>query len=314
MTKIIDDILAKSPKNFSLGGYTTLKIGGEAEIAFFPSDKDQILAIKEYLYSNNKQMTVIGAGSNLLISSNGVSGGIVLTNNLDSYEFLDDDTIKVGSGVKSVKLAKLLLNHSLSGLEFLVGIPGSVGGAVTMNSSAHGQSIKDVIQCAEVLDMETGNICVLDKSLLELDYRQSFVKNNRHFILNATFCLNKDDAKAISDRMEFHLSYRTSHHPPLTEPNAGSTFRNPAPGVYIGKLLEQLDAKSWTEGGAKISSVHANFVVNTGNATSLDVSRLMDRMYGEINRNFGYKPIAEIRFIGNKTEEEEAIWKNFTVH
>ena len=213
---MIESILAKSPKQFALGGYTTLKIGGGAEIAFFPSNIDQILAIRDHLISNNKKMTIIGAGSNLLISSKGISGGVILANNLDNYEFFDDKRIKVDCGVKSTKLAKLLLDHSLTGLEFLIGIPGSVGGAVTMNSSAHGQSIKDVIEHAEVIDLETGEISIFDKAALELDYRKSFVRKNKHFILNATFCLDKDDTKAISDRMEFHLNYRKQNHPPLT--------------------------------------------------------------------------------------------------
>ena len=314
MTETIEHILTKSPKNFELGGYTTLKIGGEAEVAFFPSNIDQLITIRDHLILKNKKMTVIGAGSNLLISSKGISGGVILTNNMDNYEILDDKRIKVECGVKSAKLSKFLLNHSLTGLEFLIGIPGSIGGAVTMNSSAHGQSIKDVIENAEVIDLETGEINILDKSEQELSYRESFVKKNKHFILNATFCLNKDDSKAISDRMEFHLNYRKQNHPPLTEPNAGSTFRNPAPNIYIGRLLEQLGSKSWVEGGAKISPLHSNFIINTGNATSLDVSRLMYRMYNEIKNNFGYESISEIRFVGDMTDEEEAIWKNFVVH
>jgi len=189
-----------------------------------------------------------------------------------------------------------------------------VGGAVTMNSSAHGQGIEEVIVSADVLDLKTGEILKLDKSQLNLGYRYSFVEANRHLILSTVFQLKKNDNAKISECMEFHVNYRKEKHPPLTEPNAGSTFRNPEREVYVGKLLEEIGAKNWIEGGAKLSDKHANFLINTGNATSPDVSRLMFKMYNEIKKNFGYELIAEIRYVGDPTEEEEAIWKTFQVH
>jgi UDP-N-acetylmuramate dehydrogenase len=300
--------------NLSLSDYTTLKIGGEAEVAYFPSNIQEIVAVRETLKNQNKKITIVGAGSNLLVSSKGITGGIILTQNLKNYEILEGRKVKVDCGIKSSRLAQILLENRLSGLEFLVGIPGCVGGAVTMNSSAHGQGIEHVIEKAEVLNLETGEINILDKSKLDLGYRYSFVESNKHLILNATFQLQEDDYKNISDKMDFHLSYRKQNHPPLTEPSAGSTFRNPTHNVFVGQLLEQLGAKTWQEGGAKVSLMHGNFIINTGNATSLDVSRLMYKMYNAIKDNFGYDLIAEIRFVGDSTEEEEKIWKSFQVH
>lgn len=311
---MIADSSIKSIKNLSLAGYTTLKIGGEAEIAYFPANIDEISCIRDHLELNHKKITVIGAGSNLLVSSQGISGGVILTNHFKNYEIFKNGKIKVDCGVKSAKLAHILLENNLSGLEFLIGIPGSIGGAITMNSSAHGQGIEDVIESAEVLDLETGEIINLEKSDLNLGYRYSFVESNRHLILNATFQLKKDDFKNISDKMEFHVNYRKEKHPPLTQPSAGSTFRNPERGVYVGKLFEELGAKSWIEGGAKVSDIHANFVINAKNATSLDISRLMHKMYTSVKDKFGYDLIAEIRFVGDPTKEEELIWKNFQIH
>ncbi len=183
-----------------------------------------------------------------------------------------------------------------------------------MNSSAHGQSIEDVIESADVIDLKTCEIKTLYKEDLKLSYRNSFVEKNRHLILNAVFKLKKAEQNEISERMEFHINYRKQNHPPLTEPNAGSTFRNPEPNVFVGMLFEELGAKSWKEGGVKVSEKHANFVINTGNATSLDVSRLMHRMHSGVKERYGYDLIAEIRYIGIPTKEEEEIWKNFTVH
>jgi UDP-N-acetylmuramate dehydrogenase len=133
-------------------------------------------------------------------------------------------------------------------------------------------------------------------------------------ILSAVFKPEKATQAEIDRLMDFHVNYRKENHPPLTEPSAGSTFRNPSRGVYVGKMLQDLGAREWREGNAVISSKHSNFIINTGNATSLDVSRLMYRMYNAIKDNFGYDLIAEIRFIGDKTGEEDKIWKSFQVH
>lgn len=309
---VIDSI--KSTQNLPLAGYTTLKIGGQAETAYFPSNTQETISLIDYLKSQNKRITIIGAGSNLLVSSKGLSGGVILTGNLKNCEVFEDGRVKADCGIKSAQLAKILLEHNLSGLEFLIGIPGSLGGAVTMNSSAHGQGIEHSIESAEVLNIETGEIVTMDKSELNLGYRYSFVESNKHLILNATFKLNKDENKNIADKMDFHVTYRKQNHPPLTDPSAGSTFRNPEPGVFVGQLFEQLGAKSWIEGGARVSSIHANFVINAGGATSLDVSRLMYKMYNAVKDNYGYDLLAEIRFVGDATEEEEKIWKSFQVH
>lgn len=299
-------------ENYSLKEHTTLKIGGTAKIAYFPTSIEEVLEIKNN--ACGEKITIIGEGSNLLVSSLGIEEKVIITKNIKNYEFIDETTIKVECGLKSSALAKILLQKNLSGMEFMVGIPGSVGGAVVMNSSAHGQAIEDVIISADVVDLHTCEIKTLNKEELQLSYRNSFVEKNRHLVLSAVFKLKKAENKEIADKMEFHLTYRKEKHPPLTEPNAGSTFRNPERGVHVGKLLEDLGAKNWSEGGAKVSDKHANFLVNANNASSLDVSRLMNRMHSGVQNKFGYDLIAEIRYIGTPTEEEEEIWKNFTVH
>jgi len=317
----------KTTANYSLKEHTTLKIGGNAKNVYFPTSIEEIYAIKNNFIcetdipsSSSSTLTlreniiVVGEGSNLLVSSQGVEEKVVFTKNLKNYEFIDEETIKTECGLKSAVLAKILLENNLSGMEFMIGIPGSVGGAVTMNSSAHGQAVEDVIESAEVLDLLTCEIKTLHKEDLSLGYRNSFVEKNRHLILSAIFKLKKADKKEISDKMDFHVNYRKENHPPFTQPNAGSTFRNPERGIHAGRLFEELGAKNWNEGGAKISDKHANFLINTGNATSLDVSRLMSRMHSGVKEKFGYDLIAEIRYIGTYLPEEEEIWKEFTVH
>lgn len=292
----------------TLKEYTTLKIGGCADVAYFPESINDVQGL-------NEKLTVIGKGSNLLVSSLGIRENAVFTKNLRKHEFLDDTRLKVESGLESIAIAKILLEKNLTGLEFLIGIPGSIGGAITMNSSAHGQAIDDVIESAEVIDLHTNQMLTLNKADLKLSYRNSFVEKNRHFILSAVFKLNNGERKEIEEKMKFHLDYRKQRHPCYcVEYNAGSTFRNPATGVYVGKLLESLGAKNWKEGGAAISDKHCNFIINTGDATSLDVSRLMHRMHSSVKQEYGYDLVAEIRYIGEPTEEEKEIWSKFTVH
>ncbi len=299
-------------ENYPLKDHSTLKIGGCADEVYIPAKLEDIYEIKNSVI--NEQITVIGRGSNLLVSSQGVRDKVIFTENLKNYEFLDETTIKVECGLMSACVAKILLDKNLSGLEFLIGIPGSIGGAITMNSSAHGQAVEHVIESAEVIDLHTNEIQTMTKEELKLSYRHSFVEKNRHFILSAVFNLEKAEHNTIAEKMDFHVDYRKKCHPPYSEPTAGSTFRNPAKGVYIGQLLEKLGAKSWREGGAKVSNMHCNFIVNTGDATSLDVARLMHRMHSTVKHEFGYDLIAEIRYVGEPTQEEEEIWSQFTVH
>ncbi len=307
-----NDIITKSPKDYYLTNHTTLKIGGKAEYAYFPSNIEELCDVKNYLKSINKEMHILGYGSNVLISSKGVDGGVIFTNNLNEFEFLEDKKVKCYSGVKSATLARALAKESLAGLEFLIGIPGTIGGAVTMNSSAHGHAIKDTIESVEFFDFETSNIIELNKSELNLAYRSSFVETGKHFVISATFKLEGGNADELLKNMEFFIEYRKKHHPPLTEPNAGSTFRNPAEGVYVGKLLDELGAKGWKEGGATISDKHANFIINSCNATSTDVLKLMHKMQSLVKAKYSYKLKPEIKCIGYLTKEEEEIWQELT--
>ena len=185
-------------ENYPIKEQTTLKIGGNACEVYIPNKVEDIYEIKNFL--SDEKITVIGQGSNILVSSQGVKEKVLLTKNLKNYEFLDETTIKVGCGLKSSCLAKMLFENKLAGLEFLIGIPGSVGGAVTMNSSAHGQAIKDVIECVEVIDFQDNEIHTFNKSELKLSYRNSFVEKNKHFVLNATFRLKKDESENISKK------------------------------------------------------------------------------------------------------------------
>ncbi|MFA6989380.1 MAG: UDP-N-acetylmuramate dehydrogenase [Candidatus Gastranaerophilaceae bacterium] len=298
-------------KDYPLAKHSTLKVGGNAEFAYFPQSVEELIQITSFHRQREDKITVIGAGSNVLISSKGITGAVILTKNLDSCELTGHNCIKAGSGLKSTMLSKFAHKNGLSGVEFLIGIPGLVGGAVYMNSGAHGQQIKDTIVSAEVFDLKSDGILNFSKENLGLEYRHSRLIDGEHIVLNAVFRLQEENPEKIQEFMTYQLDYRTKNHPPLSEPNAGSTFRNPENGIYIGKLLEDLNAKDWSEGGAAISKKHANFLHNFDNATSLDISKLMFKMYSEVKKQYGYELLAEIRYLGDMEEEEEEIWAQF---
>lgn len=311
---MLESLTCPSKLNYIVKEHTTLKIGGEAEIAFFPTNRDELVEAINYLKTNNKNITLIGLGSNLLVSSTGIEGGVIITSGMKTVEFLDDFTIKADAGVKSVIVAKRLLEKSLTGLEFLIGIPGSIGGAVYMNSGAHKQEINHCIKEVEVFDFDTNEIKTLSKEECGLSYRTSVFQSNNQIILNVTFELKSGESAAIKERMDFNLNYRAQNHPPVKECNAGSTFRNPEAGVAVGRLLEELGAKTWEIGDMRISQKHANFITNIGEATSIDASRMMFKMASEVKSKYGYDISPEIKFIGRRTEEEEKIWQTFQKH
>jgi UDP-N-acetylmuramate dehydrogenase len=298
-------------KDYPLAKHSTLKIGGNAEFAYFPQTVEELAEITEFHRQNGDKITVIGAGSNILISSKGISGAVILTKNLNTCDLVEKFVIKAGSGLKSTILAKFALQHGLSGVEFLIGIPGLVGGALYMNSGAHGQQINDTVVSSEILDLKSGTVVNFSKEKLSLGYRHSNIIDGEHIVVSSTFQLKEDDPEKIQDFMTYQLDYRTNNHPPVSQPNAGSTFRNPEKGVYAGKLFADMGAQSWTEGGAALSQKHANFLHNFDNATSLDISRLMYKMYNEVKKQHGYELLAEIRYLGDMTGEEEEIWAQF---
>lgn len=292
--------------NYSLKKHSTFKVGGEAQDAYIPESEEEFIEILENLPS---VPVVLGCGSNSIISSNGLGGTVIITDKLNRITS-ENGFVSAQCGVKMPLASKMQLEKGYAGMEFFIGIPGSVGGAVVMNASAHKQAINDIITRAYVYDMDQNKKLVLSKEELNLQYRSTILTKNKNLILlGADFELQPKNKEDIEAKMQYQLNYRKTHHPSLITPNIGSTFRNPAEGVPVGKLLEDLGAKKWSEGGAKIYENHANFIINYDNATSKDILKLMLKMYNEVKNNYGYNLIPEVKYIGNKDTEEEEIWK-----
>lgn len=292
--------------NEPLQKYTTFKVGGLADRVFLPGSKADIKEIIDNINDRLSKTTVIGGGSNVLISSKGIRGNVILTKHLNMLTLEDNETILAGAGTKLPELAQFCLNNSLTGLEFMAGIPGTVGGAVKMNCSANGQVVSDTLIDIEVLDIADGTFKTINSTDLNLGYRQSSINPKEQIIISARFKLKNTDKESIKALMEKNLNFRKSKQPKGF--NSGSAFKNPN-NVSSGQLLDQSGAKALQEGDAVVSQLHANFITNINSATSIDISRLMLRMRNAVLDKTGYKIYPEIQYIGEPTKEEEKIWK-----
>ena len=299
-------------KNYELKQYTTLKIGGCADTVVMPiSLGDIVQTIKDAILSGT-EYAIIGAGSNLLISSQGAGGVSILTKTLKDVIRIEDNKIYALCGAKSSAFAKAAYDAGLKGAEFLIGIPGSIGGAIYMNAGAHGQNIKDIIESVKVFDIKSQEVLEIPAKKLDFSYRSSTFMKKHYIILSGIFNMEFGDKDKIKEKMDFHVNYRAEHHPPLTEYSAGSTFRNPE-GEFAANLLEKVGAKEYIENGkVRFSKKHANFLYNFNDASSTDVVRLMYTMWERVYKEFNIKLHPEIRFIGKKTVEEEKLWKIMT--
>lgn len=289
-------------ENYELKKHTTFKIGGCAKRVFFPATVEEFTELLNTL----ENPIILGNCSNVLISSNGVEQDIIVTTKMNDYEFVNN-TLTTLCGVKVPFLSKEAENRSLSGFEFMIGFPGTVGGAVYMNASAHSQAISDTFKSCKVYDLNSKKIIELNKDEMKFAYRTSVLQEGKYILLEAKFELLPVSKEEISAIMKRNLEFRKGKQPGLSQPNVGSIFRNP-PNDSAGRLLEKAGVKGLKQGGAQVWLGHANFIVNIEDATSKDVSILMNKMYNEVKEKYTIELIPEVKFIGVKSKEEEEIW------
>lgn len=289
-------------ENYELKKHTSFKIGGCAKRAFFPKNVEELSSLLGKL----ENPIVLGRCSNVLISSQGINEDVIMTSKMSGFEIVNN-TITAQCGVKVPMLARAAEQNNLSGIEFMIGFPGSVGGAVCMNASAHSQSISDTFKVGRVFDTENKKVIELNKDEMKFTYRSSVLQEGRYILLDAKFELLPAAKEEISSIMNRNLEFRQDKQPSLTLPSAGSTFRNP-PNDSAGRLLEKAGVKGLREGGAQVWLGHANFIINVENATSTDVSKLMNKMYNEVKDKYTIKLVPEVKYIGIKSKEEEELW------
>lgn len=289
--------------NYEIKNDSTFKIGGVVEQVGIPETVDEFISLlKEYNYDY-----ILGNCSNILFSSNKINKKIILTKKLNNYS-IKGNKVSVSCGTNGGLIAKKCAENGISGFEFMIGFPGSFGGMIYMNASAHNQAISDCFISGEFYNIDTKSIVKLDKEKMGFDYRKSNLMSQNLILLTAEFELKKANVEDIQKRMQENLAFRKEKQPSLKMGNAGSIFKNPQ-GDSAGRLLELCNMKNQKVGGAVVYEKHANFIVNENNATSLDVLELMYKMKTNVKENFNIELHPEVKYIGNKETKEYKLWE-----
>ena len=279
--------------NESMSKHTSFRIGGEAEIMAFPKDRKELAAILKQSALLDRKPAILGAGTNVLAPDEGIAGVVIcLKDCLDGMELLDETRIRVMGGVTMTRAAVFAANHGLTGLEFAHGIPGTVGGGVYMNAGAYGGEICQVAESVEYMDFD-GNIRHLTNEEMRFSYRHSILEDEGGIVISATFRLMPGDPDAIRAKMKELMGKRSASQP-LDFPSAGSAFKRPV-GGYAAALIDQAGLKGYQLGGAAISTKHAGFAVNLGDATAADVKNLLKNVSDLVFENSGIRLEPEVR-------------------
>ncbi|ANE47372.1 UDP-N-acetylenolpyruvoylglucosamine reductase [Paenibacillus swuensis] len=283
--------------NKSLAEYTTWKIGGPADILLIPHNKQQLVEAVSILHRHGIPWTTIGRGSNMLVSDKGIRGVVIkLGEGMDQVRF-EGNLVYAGASYSFIKMSIMAGKQGLTGLEFAGGIPGTVGGAVYMNAGAHGSDVSRILKTAEVL-LETGELVKWNAEDFKFDYRHSLLHEQRGLVTEAVFELSPGDRKEIAAAMATYKDRRLRTQP-LQLACAGSVFRNP-PGTHAAKLIEEAGLKGLRVGDAEVSTLHANFIVNTGQATASSVLTLMEQVKTAIKEKYGVELVPEVLFVGER--------------
>jgi len=273
--------------------HTSFRIGGAVEVMAFPKTKEELALILKTSVLLDRKYAILGAGTNVLAPDEGMDGMVIcLKDCLEGMEQLSDTTIRVMAGVTMSRAAVFAANLGLSGLEFAHGIPGSVGGGVYMNAGAYGGEICQVCTRVEIMD-RSGNLRILSGEEMEFSYRHSILEDTGDIVISADFCLRREEPEIIKARMKELIGKRSASQP-LDLPSAGSAFKRPA-GGYAAALIDQAGLKGYQVGGAAISTNHAGFAVNVGNATAKDVRMLLQQVSDKVYENSGIRLEPEVR-------------------
>ena len=280
----------------SIAKHSTLRIGGNAELAVFPKDRQQLLFTLDAVRESGVSYAVVGRGSNLLFPDGEYRGVLIFTGGVSGCTE-EGRELTVEAGTPLAVVANRARNRSLTGAEFLGGIPGTVGGAVFMNAGAYGSDMSAITLSSEYWDMRLGRVERLEGAAHEFAHRSSvYLSHPEWILLSARLRLEEGDMVEIDRRMtEFAQKRRSSQ--PLSEPNAGSIFRHP-PGDFAGRLIETCGLKGTTVGGAQVSQKHAGFIVNRGGATAANVIELIRLIKQTVYNTHGVVLECELRALG----------------
>lgn len=290
----VEDVRVDEP----LSQHTTWKVGGPADLFIYPRSKDELERAMKIVRKHGLPWRVIGRGSNLLVLDGGIRGVVFkIGEGLDGL-VIDGTRVVAGGGCSLIRLSRRTAEQGLTGMEFAEGIPGTVGGAVCMNAGAHGSEISRILISAEVL-LGSGERVVFSNEELGFRYRTSVLQGKvQGIVTEASFQLDFGDPQKIASSMARYRERRKQTQP-LQFPCAGSVFRNP-PGDHAGRLIEASGLKGFRVGDAEVSTQHANFIINRGQATAADVLALIDHIVRTVEERFGVRLKTEVLVVGDQ--------------
>lgn len=290
-----------------LSRHTSFRIGGPAAVFVEPDTMEGVIQVLDWARDRQLPYFIIGQGTNILVSDRGVDAVVISTSRGLRKTEVDPPVIRAGSGVLLTKLCRLAERAQLSGFEFAISIPGTLGGALVMNAGAHGGSMVEIVDSVLVWDAVSG-VRRIPAEEVQFEYRQSRFMHSPWIALEASLRLRPGDPEEIRDKMRHNMDYRKKSQP-VGEPNAGSIFKNPLPH-FAGRLIEEIGAKGWRERDAAVSDLHANFIINMGEAKARDVLTLMRRIRRQVYETNGVILRPEVRWIGPGEGGADATWEN----
>ncbi len=277
--------------------HTSFRIGGPADIMALPTSESELIAVLRRAAEHTIPVTLVGNGSNLLVRDKGVRGLVIKLGNMLNQIEVVGRSITFGSGVSLALASKKAAEQGLTGMEFAVGIPGSIGGAVYMNAGAYDGEMSKVVTAVRAVDIQ-GQVHCLSAAELDFAYRHTALQDTGLIVTAVTVELEQGDRSQIQAKMD-DFSQRRSSKQPLELPSAGSMFKRP-PGYFTGTLIEQTGLKGYTVGGAQVSRKHAGFVVNIGGATAKDVLQLIKDVQAKVQAAHGVLLQPEVLVIGEE--------------
>lgn len=283
-----------------LGRHTTLKIGGPADAFAQPASAAEVARLVRWCAAAGVPITVVGGGSNLLVRDGGVRGAVLGTRRLRGLELVAPAAIRVEAGVSTGKVLSLAMKHDLGGVEFLGGVPGSVGGGLIMNAGTYLGEFKDITTWVETVRLADGEVIRRDNAACGFRYRGSELLPSE-VVVAAELALRPRPRAEIQAEVQALRKRRAEREPKKVASN-GSTFKNP-PGDFAGRLIEAAGCKGWHEGDAVCSPVHANWLVNTGRATAAELTRLIERVRARVLAVHGIGLELEVKIIGEDRDE-----------
>ncbi len=278
-----------------MAGHTTFRIGGPADCFLQLENEEQLQKVQKYLNLVEEPYFILGNGSNLLVDDKGYRGIILQIGKKMGRILVDGCTIVAQAGALLSQVARTAYEHSLTGLEFAAGIPGTLGGGVVMNAGAYGGELSQVVNLVRVVGKD-GEVMELDNSTMEFGYRYSTIKRYPFTVTEVTLKLAEGNKEEIGAKME-ELALKRKEKQPLEYPSAGSTFKRPE-GYFAGKLIMDAGMRGFQIGGARVSDKHCGFVINTGKATSGDVKDVIEEVQARVKELFRVDLEPEVIFLG----------------